>query len=145
MTTLSRCCRPAPPDEIRGYVTRGKGVAIHRSTCPNFRHMAERDSERVIEVAWGEGTQRASASREALYPLDVVIEAGERPALVRDVSEVFAREKMNVVAVNSQTHRGAGGSVVRMSFTVEVPDTARLNGALVQIARLPGIRTARRR
>ena len=54
LTSLARCCRPAPPDPIGGFVTRGKGVAIHRADCSNFRHMAGQSPERVIAVAWGE-------------------------------------------------------------------------------------------
>ncbi|MCU0813784.1 MAG: HD domain-containing protein, partial [Burkholderiaceae bacterium] len=89
LTTLARCCRPAPPDAIGGFVTRGKGVAIHRADCPNFRHIAARSPERVLAVAWG----RERAGDAALYAVDVVVEAADRPGLLRDISEVFAKEK----------------------------------------------------
>ena len=142
MTTLSRCCRPAPPDAIGGFVTRGKGVAIHRRDCRDFRHMSATHPERVIEVEWG---RNDVAGREAMYPLDVHIEAADRPALLRDVSEVFAKEKMNVIGVNTQSTRDATGASARMTFTVEVNDAARLGQVLGQIARIPGVRHARRR
>ena len=141
MTTLSRCCRPAPPDAIGGFVTRGKGVAIHRRDCSNFSNMTSRNPERVIAVAWGE----ARREREALYPLEVQIEAADRPALLRDVSEVFIKEKLNVIAVNTQTIKSNSGDTAQMSFTVEAANTARLAHALAQIARIPGIRQARRK
>ena len=141
MTSLARCCRPVPPDAIAGYVTRGKGVAIHRRDCSNFRHMVAMAPGRVIDVAWGQPT----GDREALYPLDVEIEAADRPGLLRDITEVFGKERLNVTAVQSQTSHDARGRTARMSFTVEVPDSARLHGALAQVARIPGIRHARRR
>ena len=143
MTTLSRCCRPAPPDAIVGFVTRGKGVAIHRRDCANFRHMAETHSERVIDVEWG--LPEAKGGKEAVYPLDVSIEAADRPALLRDVSEVFAKEKMNVIGVKTISTRDADGRTARMTFTVEAPDAAQLTQVLAQITRVPGVRHARRR
>ena len=139
MTTLGRCCRPAPPDAIAGFVTRGRGVAIHRTRCSNFQHMAQVHPERVVEVEWGR------SQREALYPLDIQVEATDRSALLRDVSEVFAKEKMNVIGVNTQTVRDARGSIAHMTFTVEAPDASRLAQVLAQLARVPGVRHARRR
>jgi len=141
LTSLARCCRPAPPDAIGGYVTRGKGVAIHRADCSNFRQMARRTPERVIPVAWGE--QRAD--KTALYPVDVLVEASDRQGLLRDISEVFAKEKMNVTGVHTQSVRDAGGGTAWMTFTVEVSDSARLSQVLTQVARIGGVRSARRK
>jgi GTP pyrophosphokinase len=141
LTQLARCCRPAPPDTIGGYVTRGKGVAIHRAACPNFRHMAERAPERVIAVAWGE----TRGGKEAAYPVDVVVEAADRSGLLRDISEVFAKDKINVTGVHTQSVKGPGGSTAYMTFTVEVGDATRLAGVLRAVAQVPGIRHARRR
>jgi GTP pyrophosphokinase len=139
LTTLARCCRPAPPDAIGGFVTRGRGVAIHRADCSNFRHMATAQPGRVIEVQWGSG----DAERGALYPLDVVIEAGDRPGLLRDISEVFAKEKINVTGVQTQSAKDR--ATAWMTFTVEVADTGRLAAVLAQVARVAGVRHARRR
>ncbi|MEK8052129.1 bifunctional (p)ppGpp synthetase/guanosine-3',5'-bis(diphosphate) 3'-pyrophosphohydrolase [Ideonella sp. DXS22W] len=141
LTQLSRCCRPAPPDEIGGYVTRGKGVAIHRVGCPNFRHMAQQQPDRVIPVAWGEPPK----DREAIYPVDVMVEAADRPGLLRDISEVFAKDKTHITGVHTQSVRGPTGSTAYMTFTVEVGDATRLNAVLRQVAQVPGVRHARRR
>ena len=141
LTTLARCCRPAPPDAIAGYVTRGKGVAIHRAACRTFRQMAERLPERVIDVAWTD----ADPKRPALYPVDVAVEASDRPGLLRDISEVFAKEKMNVTDVRTQSVRDSRGATAFMSFTVEVADASRLPAALVQVGRVGGVNAARRR
>ncbi|MGY4828862.1 RelA/SpoT family protein [Sphaerotilaceae bacterium SBD11-9] len=141
LTSLARCCRPAPPDAIGGYVTRGKGVAIHRADCTNFRQMARRTPERVIAVAWGApGKEKA-----ALYPVDVLVEAADRSGLLRDISEVFAKEKMNVTGVNTQTVKDVRGGTAWMTFTIEVADSARLAQVLHAVARIDGVRSARRK
>ncbi|MCB1997137.1 MAG: bifunctional (p)ppGpp synthetase/guanosine-3',5'-bis(diphosphate) 3'-pyrophosphohydrolase [Burkholderiaceae bacterium] len=146
LTTLARCCRPVPPDPIAGFVTRGKGVAIHRRDCSNFRHMAAATPGRVIDVAWeAQAPAGGRAGREALYPLDVLVEAADRPGLLRDITEIFAKERLNVTGVQSQSARDAQGRVARMCFTVEVPDGGLLHGALAALRQLPGIRHARRR
>jgi GTP pyrophosphokinase len=140
MTSLARCCRPAPPDEIDGFVTRGKGVAIHRRHCSNLRHMREHSPDRVIAVAWG-----ASRSEGALYPIDVMVEAQDRPSLLRDITEVFAKEKVNVTGAHTQSVRGSGAVTAWMTFTVEVAGTERLSQVLKQVAQVSGVRSARRR
>ena len=137
LTQLARCCRPAPPDEIVGYVTRGKGVSIHRRDCPSFSQMVLRDADRVIEVDWGQ----PKAGDATYYPVDVAIEAHDRHGLLRDISEVFAREKMNVVGV--QTH-----SILEtawMTFTIEVSDARKLQKVLAAVREVKGVRAARRR
>jgi len=140
MTNLARCCRPAPPDEIDGFVTRGKGVAIHRRNCSNLRHMRERSPERLIAVEWGRAPREG-----ALYPLDVLVEAQDRAGLLRDITEVFAKDKVNVTGVNSQNLRVGGAVTALMTFTVEVAGSDRLAAVLREVARVPGVRSARRR
>jgi GTP pyrophosphokinase len=137
MTQLAKCCKPAPPDDIGGFVTRGKGVSVHRADCRNFRELAARTPERVIEVEWG--TPKAEA--EAVYPVDVAVEAADRQGLLRDISEVFAKEKMNVIGVQTQSVKGTAW----MTFTVEVADSARLGKVLGVVADVSGVRSARRR
>ncbi|WP_119353594.1 RelA/SpoT family protein [Azohydromonas sediminis] len=141
LTSLARCCRPAPPDAIGGFVTRGRGVAVHRADCPNFRHVAARSPQRVIPVEWG-APRRAD---EALYPVDVLVEAADRPGLLRDISEVFAKEKMNVTGVHTQSVKDGRGGTAWMTFTVEVADASRLQQVLGHVMRVSGVRQARRR
>jgi GTP pyrophosphokinase len=141
LTSLARCCRPAPPDAIGGFVTRGRGVAVHRADCPNFRHVAARSPQRVIPVEWG-ASRRAD---EALYPVDVRVEAADRPGLLRDISEVFAKEKMNVTGVHTQSVKDSRGGTAWMTFTVEVADASRLQQVLGHVMRVSGVRQARRR
>jgi len=141
MTALARCCRPAPPDAIGGYVTRGKGVAVHRSGCSNYRSMLRANPERAIAVTWG----RRPAGREAAYAVQVWIEAVDRTGLLRDVSELLAKERMNVTGVTTQSVKGPADALARMELTVEVDDVARLASVLQQVARIKGVRAARRR
>lgn len=137
LTSLARCCRPVPPDEIVGFVTRGKGVSIHRAGCSNALALMQRQGERVIDVAWG----APGADRDAQYPVDVVVLAQDRQGLLRDISEVFAREKLNVVGVNTLSVRGEA----QMQFTLEVHDAAGVRRALAQVAEVKGVIAARRR
>ena len=141
LTSLARCCRPAPPDAIGGYVTRGKGVAVHRAQCSNFRQMALKAPERLIAVAWGADP----ADRKGSYPVDVMVEADDRQGLLRDISEVFAKDKMNVIGVNTQSAKDARGGTAWMTFTVEVSDAARLARVLLLVAHVDGVRSARRK
>ncbi|MFM9917432.1 MAG: RelA/SpoT family protein [Rhizobacter sp.] len=141
LTTLSRCCRPAPPDAIGGYVTRGRGVAIHRRGCSNFRQMALRTPERVISVAWG----APRGGKEALYPVDVIVEATDRQGLLRDISEVFSKDRMNVTSVKTQSFKDTGGGTAWMTFTVEVADAARLAQVLGLVGQVSGVKSVRRK
>ena len=141
MTNLARCCRPAPPDVIGGYVTRGKGVAVHRTACTNFREMSARAPERVISVAWG----APRSDKPALYPVDVIVEASDRQGLLRDISELFAKEKMNVTGVQTRSVKDSQGGTAWMSFTIEVADSARLVQVLGLVGRVAGVRSVRRK
>ena len=137
LTQLARCCKPAPPDAINGFVTRGKGVSIHRHDCSNFKELVRRDPGRVIEVRWGQH----KLGESSVYPVDVAIEAHDRQGLLRDISEVFAKEKMNVIGVQTQSIKGTAW----MTFTVEVSDSGLLQRVLMQVSNVRGVDSARRR
>jgi GTP pyrophosphokinase len=126
MTGLARCCKPAPPDPIVGFVTRGKGISIHRQSCSNIVRMKEKDPERLFAADWG-------SPRDEVFPVDVVVEAMDRQALLRDISEVFSREKINVTAVNTLSRN----LQARMSFTLEVHGLEQLKRALDRSRRFP--------
>jgi GTP pyrophosphokinase len=137
LTQMAKCCKPAPPDAICGFVTRGKGVSVHRTDCTNLREMVAKNGERLIEVDWGL-TQTATS---AVYPVDVAIQATDRQGLLRDISEVFTKEKMNVTGVQTQSIKGTAW----MTFTVEVSDSGRLHKVLALVMELAGVRSARRK
>jgi GTP pyrophosphokinase len=136
LTQLSKCCRPAPPDPISGYVTRGKGVSIHRDDCRNFQSLVSRNGERIIEVRWG----IQKSGEILLYPVEVSIEASDRQGLLRDISEVFAKEKMNVVGVQTQSVKGTAW----MTFTVEVSDASLLKKVMQAVKSVTGVGRVKR-
>ncbi|WP_017777775.1 RelA/SpoT family protein [Paraburkholderia kururiensis] len=139
LTQLARCCRPAPPDDISGFVTRGKGMSIHRTDCPTFRRMAERAPERVLQTTWSADV--LSGRGQSVYPVDLTIEAGDRQGLLRDISEVFAREKINVIGVKTQSRRNAAF----MQFTVEVSSAAQIQRACTLLGEVQGVVRAARK
>jgi GTP pyrophosphokinase len=139
LTQLAKCCRPAPPDEIAGFVTRGKGVSIHRSDCASFLRMAARVPERVLPTAWSNDV--LSGRGQSVYPIDLAVEAVDRQGLLRDITEVFAREKINLVGVKTQTRR----NVAYMQFTVEVSNSAQVQRAATLLGDVQGVVRAKRR
>jgi GTP pyrophosphokinase len=137
MTQLAKCCKPAPPDEIGGFVTRGKGVSIHRADCSDFAHLKVKNPDRVIEVQWG----GEKSGDTGVYPVDVAVEAADRQGLLRDISDVFAREKMNVIGVQTQSVKG----VAWMTFTIEVSDARQVARAMAVVGDVNGVRVVRRK
>ena len=134
LTQVGTCCKPMPPDAIVGFVTRGKGISIHRVECINFRNMAARNPERVIGAEWGEQSG-------AVYPVDLVVDAGDRQGLLRDISDVLSREKINVTAVRTQSR----GGIAHMSFVVELSEKGILQRVLSLLREVPGVIRAERR
>ena len=145
LTQLAKCCKPAPPDDILGFVTKGKGVSIHRSDCSNFRNMASGSPDRVIDVEWNAPKNADGAAQTGVYAVDVSIEASDRQGLLRDISEVFAKAKMNVIGVQTQSIKDNRGGTAWMTFTVEVAQSGRLKQVLGVVAGVAGVRSARRK
>ncbi len=133
LTQLARCCKPAPPDPIQGFVTRGKGVSIHRADCGNFANLAALHPERVIETDWGGETT-------GVFAADLIVDAHDRQGLLRDISEVFTREKINVIGVNTQSKQGKA----HMGFTVEIGNLQQIQRTLALIHEVEGVVAARR-
>jgi GTP pyrophosphokinase len=137
LTQLAKCCRPAPPDAVKGYVTKSKGVSVHRAKCGNFMQLMQHSPDRVIDVDWQSTTERQGTE---IYLVDIQLMADDRQGLLRDISEVFAREKMNVVGVKTQTIK----ETAWMTFTVEVHSTSGLSKMLAILKAVNGVRSARR-
>jgi GTP pyrophosphokinase len=128
MTQLAKCCKPVPPDPVRGFVTRGKGISVHREDCASLKRLAERSPERLIEAKWG------SLSGGA-YPVDVLVTASDRQGLLRDLGEALARERINVTAVRTQSRN----DLAHMRFSFEVADVAHLRRALAAMKDVAGV------
>ena len=134
LSQLARCCRPVPPDEIVGFVTRGKGVSIHRLDCKNFLDMARHAPERIIETNWG------NQGADTVYPVDIYVQAADRQGLLRDISDIYTREKLNVTGVRTQSSKG----VAKMTFTVEVSSMESLKHAMNLIREVKGVSVVNR-
>jgi GTP pyrophosphokinase len=132
LTQLARCCKPVPPDPIRGFVTRGKGVSVHREDCSSLKRLAEKQPERLIDAEWGKG--------EGSYAVEMSVTAADRRGLLRDIGDALAREKINVTATRSQSR----DDLAFMRFTFEVTNLAHLKRAFAVVRQLKGvIRVAR--
>ncbi len=134
LTQLARCCKPAPPDRISGFVTKGRGVSVHRHDCTSLALLAERFPERIIGADWGKRGSQA-------YPVDIVVRGNDRQGLLRDVTETLVREKTNLIAAKTQTRN----DIASMYFTVEVEDIDQLQRALSAIENVRGVLAAARR
>ena len=139
LTQLSKCCRPVPPDPISGFVTKGRGVSIHRDDCATLRQLMVRAPERIIRTAWGD--QVGKSDSKALFAGEVVVDAIDRQGLLRDISDVFAKLKINVVGVRTQSTRG----MAHMQFSIEIPKVDELYAAIISLQEVRGVTQARRK
>jgi len=126
LTRLAQCCRPVPGDKIVGYVTRSRGVAIHRQDCYNV--LRESEKERLIAVEWGQ--------TDSLYPVSIQVEAWDRVGLIHDITKVIAEEKVNIAAVSSTHH---DDHTVTEYFTLETKGLAQLSRLLGKIEGIGGV------
>ncbi len=135
MSSFGKCCKPVPGDEIVGYITRGRGVTLHRPGCLSLARYRISEPERLVRAEWG-------AAREAEYPVDVQIIANDRQGLLRDITSALANEKINVTATNSLSN--AQTNQASITLTLQVKDVEQFERVLGQIARLPSVISARR-
>ena len=131
LTAPAKCCRPAPPDPIVGFVTRGRGVSVHRAGCASLSRL---DPARHIAAEWGE-------PGSAKFPVEIVVDAVDRTGLLRDISEVLSRERINVIATRSTSTDLSA----RMRFTVEIADLGQLQKVLALIGEVKGVLSAKRK
>jgi len=133
-TLIAKCCKPLPPDPIVGFVTRTRGVMVHRQDCPNVTGLAESQRDRLMPAEWGK------TAGEAPFSADLEVVAIDRQGLLRDVTEAIARERINVLAVNTLSR----GSHAFMRFTLQVGTADAIARVLRQVKDVPGVDTARR-
>jgi len=133
MTHMAGCCKPLPGDSITGFITQGRGVSIHRTDCARMIKLQESSPERIIDVEWG-------AEPEARYEVDLAIEAWDRQGLLRDITELFANARVNVLAINTQSNQKSHTATMRVR--VEVPNLGSLSKLLERINRLKNVISA---
>ena len=133
MTKMAKCCKPAPPDAIVGYVTRDRGVTIHRRDCSAILRMPENRQDRVLSAQWG-GKQGNN------FSVDIEVIAYDRQGLLRDISDLFAKEKVNVTRVNTLSKHNQAN----MQFSLEISDLEQLSKLLAMLHQVPNVVSARR-
>jgi GTP pyrophosphokinase len=135
LTQLASCCQPVPGDDISGYVTKGRGVSVHRQDCDNLAQLEMTEPERILEVSWGGQVSQT-------YPVDIDILAYDRTGLLRDVSLVLADNGVNVTAVNTRSDQK--DNLANMQITVEIDSLSKLGRVLNKVNQLPNVLTVRR-
>ena len=133
MTVLAGCCKPAPPDPVMGFVTKGRGISIHRANCLTLKRLSQAAPERLIAVEWGE-------QKNSIFPIDIEVMAQDRHGLLRDISDMLSREKLNVIGVHTQSR----DLRAHMRFTVEVRQVNDIRRVLAHVMEVPGVTEARR-
>ncbi|MGB5611902.1 MAG: bifunctional (p)ppGpp synthetase/guanosine-3',5'-bis(diphosphate) 3'-pyrophosphohydrolase [Sedimenticolaceae bacterium] len=136
MTQTAKCCKPVPYDEIIGYITRGRGVTVHRKDCAVVRKMDEQNRARLVEVAW------ADSQQDSRFLVDIHVLAGDRKGLLRDISSVFANAEIDVLGVSSQSDRR--NERASMRITAEVADMGQLSRVIDRLAQIPDVIDVRR-
>jgi GTP pyrophosphokinase len=132
-TLIAKCCKPVPPDPIVGFITRTRGVMVHRQDCPNITGLQEGQRERLMPADWGK-------TGDAPFSAEIEVVALDRQGLLRDISEAIARERINVIAVNTLSK----GSHAFMRFTLQVTAAEGIGRVLRQVKDVPGVDAARR-
>ena len=136
LTQIAQCCKPLPNDPIVGYITRGRGVSIHRGDCRNVLNLVGPEEQaRLIDVAWSGGA-------EETWPVEIAVEAYDRKGLLRDVTAVVSNEAVNIISIDSNTN--ARSRIVNMRITVEVYGIKQLSRVLDRLAQLPNVFDCRR-
>jgi GTP pyrophosphokinase len=136
LVRLSRCCNPVLGDDIIGFVTRGRGVSVHRRDCPNAQDLM-REPERIIDVSW----ESEAPSGDTIYNVEIMIEALDRMNLLSDVALVLSGQGANITNVNSHTHRDG---MVEMRFMFQVSDTPAIQRILDKVTGVEGVFDAHR-
>jgi len=135
MTHLAKCCHPVPGEHICGFVTLGRGVAIHRYDCQHMLEARASENPRLVEAEWSQRSMRA-------YPVHIEIEANDRRGLLKDITSTLSQMKVNVTAVTTQSHRE--NNTASMQMTVEVSHLAALSSLLARLQQVPGVVLAKR-
>ncbi len=133
-TMVAKCCKPLPSDPIIGFITKGRGVTVHRTDCINITSLRPEQRDRLMQAEWGNTGDQPFAA-------DIEVMAADRQGLLRDISEAMSHERINVTAVNTLSR----GNVASMRFTVEISRADQLQRVLRAVAEVSGVESVRRR
>jgi GTP pyrophosphokinase len=135
LTQLARCCQPVPGDEIIGYLTRGRGVSIHRTSCASLRRLMSLHEDRCLPVNWGQ-------SDKSRYLVNVVVRAFDRKWLLKDITNIIGQNEVQIQGVDSKIDGSHG--MAEINFLLKVTDFEQLSDLLGRLSAVPGIQDARR-
>jgi GTP pyrophosphokinase len=136
LTHFAKCCRPLPPDPITGFVTRGRGVTVHRAQCPTLARMVQAQPDRVIETSWGQPPS-GPAKSGATYAVGITLRADRRDGFMRLLTETLIKERVSLGRMT--THQTSES--LTLSAEVQVEDAAQLDHCLGALRGLPGVRS----
>ena len=134
LVKLSKCCNPVPGDEIIGYITRGRGVSVHRTNCVNTKRLLE-EGNRIIDVYW-------SDSKKTAYSADIEVYANDRLGLLADIVKVLGDNKCNIMAVASKTNKER---IAVIELTIEIENTEKLNNVLKNLRKIDSVYEVKRK
>lgn len=134
-TMLARCCQPLPGDAVQGFITRGRGVSVHRANCKSLANLRARDADRVIDVEWGQAPTRA-------WHVDIEVRGYDRKGMQKDVTALISNQGAHIVASSSRIFERT--AEVSMRFTLRVGDYEQLSALLSRLSALPNVLDVRR-
>lgn len=129
MTYMAKCCNPVPEEPIVGFISKNRGVGVHKQDCPNIKNLSDEDDGRLIEISWNTNTK-------GNYSTSLKVEAYDRPGLFNEISNIFSSEKVNITAINTNT---SSDNMVMMSFSIQITDVAKLSRIINKIASVPSV------
>lgn len=130
LVQMAGCCHPVPYDPIIGYITRGRGVTVHREDCDSIARMDDSERARLIDVSWGQ-------SQDAVYPVEIRVHSYDRPGLLRDITVALGAEHVNVIGANTFSNKK--DSTAEFLLKLEIANAAQLSRVLARIGQLPNV------
>ena len=130
LTTIANCCMPVPHDDIIGYITKDRGVSVHRTDCKNIIHLKDKEQGRLVEVEWGD-------TEVQNYPVKLLINANDRHGLLSDITKTLSDDKINVIAVNTLSNKKE--QTARMAVTIEIRDLQQLTRIIDKLSHLRNV------
>ncbi len=135
LTHTAQCCKPVPGDAVVGFVTQGRGVAIHRMDCANILHLDPASQSRLFDVDWGHAETNT-------YPVDIIVDAYDRPGLIRDITTLIANERINLIAMTTLTNKTENSA--HITLTIETQGLPSLSKILDRVKQIPNVLAAKR-
>ncbi|MBU5454324.1 RelA/SpoT family protein [Caproiciproducens sp. MSJ-32] len=129
MVRFAKCCNPVPDDDIKGYITKGRGVSVHRTDCSNLKSLIEHDKNKVIQVSWGK-------AKGADYIAEIQVESDDREGILADIINIISESKLAISSINAQT---AKGNIAKVNIKIRIYSVEQLKEIMRKIRRVKGV------